>query len=367
MPAEGNKLTHAVLIASKDGEATIGITVQSVGQQSEVYVVSDGSTDRTAEIAREAGATVLDLEENVGKPAAIYKAMNELDLLNRYDTLAILDDDTTLEPDFIEVGMKYFDNPDVAIVCGKTLSAWPNSHRWNVWVGSRMFTYWKYQLTIKRGQSAFGAVNCVSGSNSIYRTELLKEVVIEHTPYIVDDCYWAHETQRRKLGRIVYVPEATAYVQDPTDFRAWWKQNTRWLWGTCQAIYGHKVGRKASWFDFWYIALLIDWAFYLVGTPTIMTIMISNGIGNWPVFIAMYLSGYWIWATIAAIATKKWQLSLMWPVLLLIDWLYRAVFVRAIYKTIRQPTVNECRWDSPARYQELSPNIVIESKEGGGN
>lgn len=356
------QLKHAVLIASKDGEATISLTVRSVGKQSKVYVVSDGSTDRTAELAREAGAEVLDLKENVGKPAAIYKAMNELDLLNRYDVLAILDDDTTLEPDFMELGLKYFDKPDVAIVCGRTLSAWPDSHRWNVWVGSRMFTYWKYQLTIKRGQSAFGAVNCVAGSNSIYRCGLLKEVVREHTPYIVDDCYWAHETQRRKLGKIVYVPEATAYVQDPTDFRAWWKQNTRWLWGTCQAIYGHRVGRTKSWFDFWYVMLLFDWTFYLIGTPIMATIAIMNGIGNPPLFAALYLSGYLIWASLAAIATKKWQLVFMFPVLLVIDWLYRAVFVRAIVKTIQQPTVENCKWDSPARYQELMP---IENKKGG--
>jgi biofilm PGA synthesis N-glycosyltransferase PgaC len=368
VPAAQDKLTHAVLIASKDGSATIGLTIQSVGTQSKVYVVSDGSTDDTVDVALQHGAEVLDLEVNVGKPAAIYTAMHELELLDKYDVLAILDDDTTLEPDFMEAGLKYFDKPEIAIVCGKTLSAWPDSHRWNLWVASRMFTYWKYQLTIKRGQSAFGAVNCVSGSNSIYRTELLRQIVRRDTPYIVDDCYWAHETQRRKLGTIKYVPEATAYVQDPTDFKAWWKQNTRWLWGTCQAIWGHKVGRSRSWFDFWYVALLFDWAFYIVGAPAMMALMIYNGIGSWPVFIAMYMGGYFLWATAAAVATKKWQLMLMFPLLLLIDWLYRFVFIRAIVKTIKQPTVAECRWESPARYQETSPELVpvIESKEGGG-
>jgi len=60
----------AVLIASKDGAATIGETVASVRSQPgvDVYVVSDGSSDDTVEQARRAGAEVLELVENVGKP-----------------------------------------------------------------------------------------------------------------------------------------------------------------------------------------------------------------------------------------------------------------------------------------------------------
>jgi glycosyltransferase involved in cell wall biosynthesis len=41
----------------------------------EIIVVSDGSTDKTAEVAREAGATVIELPQNVGKGKAMDKGV----------------------------------------------------------------------------------------------------------------------------------------------------------------------------------------------------------------------------------------------------------------------------------------------------
>ena len=88
----------AVVIASKDGEATIGDTVRSAAAQAAVFVVSDGSSDRTALVAEQAGAVVLALTENIGKPAAIYRVITEFALTARFDALAILDDDTVVAP-----------------------------------------------------------------------------------------------------------------------------------------------------------------------------------------------------------------------------------------------------------------------------
>lgn len=354
----------AVLIASKDGGANIAQTIRTIGSQAPVFVVSDGSTDDTALVAEAEGAHVLALAENVGKPAALHRALHELGLLDDYAYIVVLDDDTTVAPDFVHRCVKRMVD-GVSIVCGQTLSSWPEEHKWNVLVGNRMYAYWKFQWTIKRGQSAFGAVNCVAGSNSMYRSELLRRVVREDTPYIVDDCYWAHETQRAKLGRIVYAPEALAWVQDPTNLPDWWKQNTRWLWGTFQAMHGHKVLRRVSWFDFWYLVLVVDWAIYVVGGPLLLGALLLSGIGSPLAFLGVYFLGYFGWAIVAAVATKKWRMIVMAPTFVVIDWLYRAVFVYAIFKAIRQPTVESCKWESPTRHQEyLAPVVnIIEFEE----
>lgn len=278
----------AVVVATRNGAGTIAQTIESVRDQVDVYVVSDGSTDGTAAAARAAGAAVLELDENVGKPAAIHRLIAAFDLLERYDAIAILDDDTIVAPDFMRRALLAL-KPGVGIVCGRTITRWDASTRWNVFVGSRAFAYWRYQAGLRRGQSALNAMTCISGSNSVYRTSVLREVVVERTPYIVDDTWWTLETVRRGLGRIVYAPAARAWICDPLTLRDWWRQNVRWNWSMFRGIWGHRVGRQARWFD------------------------VAYG-------------------------------------LLILDWIYRATFLHALVKAIRQARVEICRWESPARY-----------------
>ncbi len=379
----------AVLVASKDGAATIGTTVLSAVEQADTYVVSDGSTDDTAEVARLAGAEVLALDVNVGKPAAIYRAVRELELLDRYDAVLIMDDDTTIAPDFVRQALRKMvvnrralwpERPHlgqerrvaqrrvatvapereqrrqgVGIVVGKTLTDWRHEQRWNVWVGSRAYSYWRYQATIRAGQDRVNALNCISGSNSIYHSPLLREVLVERTPYIVDDTYWVLETQRRKLGRVVYAPDAHAWIQDPTTFRDWYKQNLRWLWGSFQGVVGHRVGRERSWFDFWYLTLIADWCLYVLVWPLLFAFLLIQQWAEPRTLVVSILAGYLAWTTVAALALRKWRLVLLTPAIIVIDVLYRANFIHAVLKTIRQPTVESCRWDSPTRYQVTPP------------
>ncbi|HUQ64239.1 MAG TPA: glycosyltransferase family 2 protein [Acidimicrobiales bacterium] len=346
-PAVANPI--ALLVASKDGSASIADTVRSAVTQGDVYVVSDGSTDDTVEVAVAAGAYVLPLTTNVGKPTAIRTAVDHFGLTRRYEALAILDDDTVIEPDFVESSRRRFD-PGVAIVVGRTLTRWTDEHRWNLWLGSRAYAYWRYQTTLRRGQSALNVMTCISGSNSVYRSELLDQVLVEHTPYIVDDTYWTLETHRRKLGRIVYAPEAKAHICDPTNLRDWYKQNLRWMWGSFQGIWGHQVGRHRSLFDVTFVLQILDWLMYVLLAPVLIVVALMQDWIRPESLAVMSFVGYSIGTVIAAAVLRKWRLALMVPGLVVIDWIYRVVFIHAFFKTIRQPRVASCRWDSPSRY-----------------
>jgi biofilm PGA synthesis N-glycosyltransferase PgaC len=342
-------MTVAFLIATKNGAGTVADTIRSAEAQGPVYVVSDGSTDDTEAVAQAAGAQVLHLEKNVGKPTALRTAIDAFGLTRRYEAIAILDDDTIIDPDFLDhcrAALK----PGVAIAVGKTVTRWDDDHAWNVWLASRAYGYWRYQATLRRGQSALNVMTCISGSNSVYRSELLDEVLVEQTPYIVDDTYWTLETHRRKLGRIVYVPEAKAHICDPTNLRDWYKQNLRWIWGSFQGVWGHKVGRQASLFDVTYVMQILDWLMYVLLAPLLVLLALSK---NWvePATLGqLTLAGYGVGAAIAAAVLRKWRLAVMAPALILVDWLYRVVFFHAFVKTVRQPRVESCRWDSPTRY-----------------
>lgn len=69
----------AVIPAYNEEHTIDGVVkcVKGVDKIQKVIVVSDGSTDRTAEIARDCGADVIELNKNVGKGGAIKAGINE--------------------------------------------------------------------------------------------------------------------------------------------------------------------------------------------------------------------------------------------------------------------------------------------------
>jgi len=72
----------AAIIPAFNEEPTIGDVVEvlrSSPDVREVIVVCDGSTDKTAEVARAAGATVYDLPKNQGKGAAMLHGLAHTD------------------------------------------------------------------------------------------------------------------------------------------------------------------------------------------------------------------------------------------------------------------------------------------------
>jgi glycosyltransferase involved in cell wall biosynthesis len=84
------------LIPAYNEEATIGVVLDRIamlGLDTQVVVVDDGSSDRTAEIAEEHGATVI-RQANAGKGAAIRTAIGSID----GDVAVIQDADMEYDP-----------------------------------------------------------------------------------------------------------------------------------------------------------------------------------------------------------------------------------------------------------------------------
>ncbi|MFI7021343.1 glycosyltransferase [Micromonospora sp. NPDC049900] len=338
----------AVLIACRNGAATIAETVRAArATGSDVFLVSDASTDDTARLAESAGARVLALARNVGKPAALHAGYVEFGLGTHYRAVAILDDDVVVAPDFVTAALAEL-TEEVGIAVGHNVTWWPPERRWNPWLAKRAYSYWMYQAVIRRIQSHFNVMNCISGSNSVYRTELLDTVLPQQPPYIVDDTYWVLETHRRNLGRVVYAPRALAHLQDPTTLRDWYRQNLRWMWGTFQGVIGHRVGRHTSRFDFAYLLLMLHWVLYVAGGPVTLWLLATAGPGLLA-GLGLMLAGQSLWVGLAAWRLRHPHLPLFLPVIIVADLLYRVILVHALVKAIRAPTVDRCVWDSPAR------------------
>ncbi len=77
----------------------------------DVLVVDDGSTDRTAEIARQAGVRVVQLERNSGKAAAVRAGLAEI----TSDKVVVIDADGTYPADAIPEIVRLLDDHDVVV------------------------------------------------------------------------------------------------------------------------------------------------------------------------------------------------------------------------------------------------------------
>lgn len=343
-----------IMIATKDGAATIGETVEHAAGQAQVLVVSDGSTDDTVAVARAAGAEVLELTTNVGKPTALRHLFDHFDVEHAYRFVVIVDDDTALDTGFVDRCREHFeDDHEVVVTCGETRSDWRHEQRWNGWVGARALAYWRYGLLVKRGQSMLRAITVIPGANSMFRTATMAHLLAEDVRYVVDDTQWLLEIQTRKLGRVDYAPDAIARVQDPLTAGEWYRQTVRWMWGTFQGVRGHRVGRTWSWFSVSYSLQLLDWALYVLLWPALLaTIMVRSaaaGPGRLAFAVGLYLAGYLVWGIVGAVALRRWQLVPLFPYLLFMDWMQRAVTIHGFVKAVKEPTA-ECRWTSPPRF-----------------
>src|ERR1700733_9677025 len=84
----------AILIAARNEQSVIEGTLARAARQlpaSQIYVVSDASTDRTVECVRAIGANVLELTPNRGKAAALAAGIEHFELCSNYEVIVIVD------------------------------------------------------------------------------------------------------------------------------------------------------------------------------------------------------------------------------------------------------------------------------------
>jgi GT2 family glycosyltransferase len=119
-------MTVAAVIPHWNRRGLLANLLENLGRQTrpfdQVMVVDNGSTDGSAEMAEQAGARVLRLGSNRGFAAAVNRGIEAVDA----DWIAILNNDVTLEPDWLEAMLTAVTtggHGDVSFACGKILRA----------------------------------------------------------------------------------------------------------------------------------------------------------------------------------------------------------------------------------------------------
>jgi cellulose synthase/poly-beta-1,6-N-acetylglucosamine synthase-like glycosyltransferase len=346
---------------------------------SQIHVVSDGSKDRTVEIAREFGVNVLDLQPNRGKAGALAAGIEHFALMEQFQVVLLLDADTRLSSNYLETGLPLFNDLDVVAVSGvvKTLMDPPPRTRTGLFLLShRIRLYALTQQIVKYGQAAkwVNVMPICPGFASMYRTDILSQIDITRPGLVLEDINMTFEIHTKKLGRVAFDPNAAvAFTQDPDNWRDYMNQVYRWTLGYWQTIRVHKrhfgkfwmsVALQATETSMSVIALMCmvpamlltiytDNLTHTYGTPVVMGHMVIGTLDFRYVLLGFFLPDMLL-TIYAAISTRRPVLLLLAPLFPFMRFIDSYVVLRSIWAAWH--THSNGQWTSPARRNTDSPS-----------
>ncbi|HET9718716.1 MAG TPA: glycosyltransferase family 2 protein [Solirubrobacteraceae bacterium] len=198
-PGRPEPLSVSVIVAAYAEETVIARRVANLREldypveRLELIVVCDGSPDATPVRARQAGADlVLELPRG-GKiraqDAGVRRARGEI--------VAFSDANALWAPDALRRLVEPFADPRVGYVCGDVRFSGEGSNQEGV--------YWRYEMLLRRLESALRSVT--GGNGAIYATR--RESYLEVDPIMGHDLSFPFNMVKRGW-RAVYAPEARA-------------------------------------------------------------------------------------------------------------------------------------------------------------
>lgn len=197
----------SVVIACHNEQSNIAARIKNLSDCDyprnlvEIVIVSDGSTDRTAEIARGQASgrdRVLAYDEQKGKAIALNVGVE----IATGEVIVFADARQSFEPGAIKELVANFADPRVGAVSGELLLDGCGSSS----VGEGVGLYWKYEKWIRKSESRAGSTIGATGAIYAIRRELWRPLP-EST--ILDDVY---TPMRIALGgrRVVFEEKARA-------------------------------------------------------------------------------------------------------------------------------------------------------------
>ena len=234
-PTAERKLRFAVLICARNEERVIERPVRSLVSESdptslrEVIVLADNCSDRTAEVARSAGATVWEKDSpSSGKGDVLTWGIERLRKEGGFDAVAVFDADNTVADGWLEAVNNAL-NDGECVVTGRRHSS---NALVNVITG--WYTvYWAMMNELSnRVRTNLGLSGKLTGTGFAFLLSCLGENGW-NTRTIVEDVEFS--VQGNIAGRrVAYVGNAEYCDEQPVDARAMWSQLCRWTTGGWQ-------------------------------------------------------------------------------------------------------------------------------------
>src|SRR3954453_6902553 len=193
----------AVIVTAYNEESAIARRLENLraldypSELLELVVTSDASTDRTEELAEEAGARVI-RNPRGGKVAAQDAAVRATDA----EVVAFSDANAIWAPDALRKLVRNLADPRITYVCGQARLHAPGGK-------NKEGVYWRYELVTREAESRLGSVT--AGNGPVY--------ALRRSDYVEVDPRFGHDLALPYLmvqrgGRAIYEPEGLSF--EPT-------------------------------------------------------------------------------------------------------------------------------------------------------
>jgi cellulose synthase/poly-beta-1,6-N-acetylglucosamine synthase-like glycosyltransferase len=200
--------------------------LDAAGVEGEIILVSDGSTDATAEVARgfdNCPVRVLELPERVGKAAALSRGA----ALAGNEIIVFADVRQTWDAEALPRMLENFADPQVGAVSGDLRI------RDACGVLQGVALYWRFEKLLRRLEGRLWSMACTTGAISAVWRRLFCPIP---AGTLLDDVYWPLRVAM--LGyRVIHEPQAVAYDQLPERALDEFRRKVRTLAGNFQLLW----------------------------------------------------------------------------------------------------------------------------------
>ena len=284
--------SFSIIVPVKNEERVIDRLLNSLSKlnyplnKREIIIIEDGSTDKTNSICMNYAkehANVIILNKNLsnGKPSALNYGLAHA----RGDIIAIFDADNVLAANSLYAVVKYFEDPKVAAVQGRTVSINPQENMLTQFISYEDVVWCEAYL---RGKDVLNLFVHLKGSCQFIRRDILAQLRGFDESVLSEDM----EISARIIEndyKIRYASDVVALQESPSTLRTLFKQRTRWFRGTIEVAF--KYGRLMT--------KLNRVKFDVETTLFAPFILIAS--------LAPYLAAFWAFSTF-------WSLDVVWSV-----------------------------------------------------
>lgn len=354
-PGDENRYWVTALIPAYNSADCIGATIQNMRGQTRppdrIIVVANNCTDNTADIARNCGAVVVEMQHNIHKKAgALNHALQRiLPSMTDRDILLIQDDDTTTGPDFIRQGMiRLTATRNRAHAVGPVFYGRDGAGVLGT-VQRNEYIRFADSALARKGRD----VIVLSGTAAMFRADTLQAVSEAMTSGRFDGEGYVYNIHSQtedhyltlvlhKLGFRTMAPPECRVVTDVMETpKALWRQRIRWQHGTIDDLrsFGWCPETRAAIIRQTMTALLIVFTFiypfFLGNAVTVFGWGAINPL-RYPAWTAC--AAFVIFERVWSVRTGGWR-SMAVAATIIPEWLYdmfrQAIFLTALAKSIR--------------------------------